>query len=156
MVPLRYFAMRKPGIADTNRTESVTVLSISPLEPDHALLESIIRHSRWSLYKADTLATALPILRRQEISVILCERDLQPGRWTDILDHLSNLDYPPALIVTSRLADERLWAEALNLGAWDVLPKPFNRGEVIRGIKIAWQHRRDRMTIPLQVMSVAS
>lgn len=148
--------MRQPGIAATNRTETVTVLSLSPLEPDHTLLESIISHSRWSLFKADTLASALSILRRHEISVVLCERDLQPGRWTDILDHLQDLDHPPALIVTSRLADERLWAEALNLGAWDVLAKPFDPREVIRGIRIAWQHRRDRMRIPLQVMTVAS
>jgi len=149
--------MRQPGIAAANnRTEIVTVLSISPLEPDHTLLESIIRHSRWSLFKADSLASALSILRRHEISVVLCERDLQPGRWTDILDHLRELDRPPALIVTSRLADERLWAEALNLGAWDVLAKPFDQREVIHGIRIAWQHRRDRMRIPLQAMSVAS
>jgi hypothetical protein len=39
--------------------------------------------------------------------------------------------------VTSRLADERLWAEALNLGAWDVLAKPFDADEVIRIGKIA-------------------
>ena len=73
-----------------------------------------------------------------------------------MLDHLTDLEHPPALIVTSRLADEHLWAEALNLGAWDVLAKPFDHREVIRGIRTAWQHRRDRMRIPLQAMSVAS
>jgi len=34
--------------------------------------------------------------------------------------------------VTSRLADERLWAEALNLGAYDVLAKPFDSTEAMR------------------------
>jgi CheY-like chemotaxis protein len=37
---------------------------------------------------------------------------------------------PPMLIVTSRLADDYLWAEALNLGAYDVLAKPFDASEV--------------------------
>ena len=46
--------------------------------------------------------------------------------------------------MTSRLADERLWAEALNLGAWDVLAKPFDTNEVIRTVSIAGQHWRDR------------
>lgn len=147
--------MRQSGIAASNRTETVTVLSVSPLEPDHTLLQSIISHSRWMLFKAETLASALSVLRRQEISVVLCEHDLQPGRWTDLLDHVRDLVYPPALIVTSRLADDRLWAEALNLGAWDVLAKPFDQREVIRGIRTAWQHRRDRMRIPLHAMSVA-
>jgi DNA-binding response OmpR family regulator len=61
-----------------------------------------------------------------------------------MLDHLTLLPDPPLLIVTSRLADERLWAEALNLGAWDVLAKPFDADEVIRIIGIACQHWEDR------------
>jgi DNA-binding response OmpR family regulator len=47
-------------------------------------------------------------------------------------------------MVTSRLADERLWAEALNLGAYDVLAKPFDGREVIRILSLAWQHWQDR------------
>jgi DNA-binding response OmpR family regulator len=47
--------------------------------------------------------------------------------------------------VTSRHADDRLWAEALNLGAWDVLAKPFDPGEVVRVVNLAclcWQRER--------------
>ncbi len=61
-----------------------------------------------------------------------------------MLNHLSLFPDPPLLIVTSRLADERLWAEALNLGAWDVLAKPFDADEVIRIVTIACQHWQDR------------
>ena len=43
------------------------------------------------------------------------------------------------MIVTSRLADERLWAEALNLGAYDVLAKPFDRTEAMRVVAAAWR-----------------
>ena len=42
------------------------------------------------------------------------------------------------MIVTSRSADERLWVEALNLGAYDVLAKPFDRDEVLRSVSMAW------------------
>ena len=42
--------------------------------------------------------------------------------------------------MTSRAADERLWAEALNLGAYDVLAKPFDRTEVMRVVSMAWMH----------------
>ena len=56
---------------------------------------------------------------------------------------VSLLPDPPLLIVTSRLADERLWAEALNLGAWDVLAKPFAAEETIRIVSVARQHWRD-------------
>jgi len=36
--------------------------------------------------------------------------------------------------VVSRLADERLWAEALNPGAYDMLLTPFEAEEVFRVI----------------------
>jgi FixJ family two-component response regulator len=45
--------------------------------------------------------------------------------------------------VTSRLADEYLWAEALNLGAYDVLAKPFDTSEVMRVVASAWRHWTD-------------
>ena len=48
-----------------------------------------------------------------------------------------------SLIVTSRLADEYLWAEALNLGAYDMLAKPFDASEVVRVLGSAWRHWTD-------------
>ena len=54
-----------------------------------------------------------------------------------------SLPDPPVLIVTSRLADEYLWAEALNLGAYDVLVKPFDASEAVRVLDSAWRHWTD-------------
>ena len=45
----------------------------------------------------------------------------------------------PLLLVTSKTADENLWAEVLNLGGYDVLMKPFELGEVTRVIGMAWR-----------------
>jgi DNA-binding response OmpR family regulator len=38
-------------------------------------------------------------------------------------------------VVVSRNADERLWAEVLNLGGYDLLLKPYNANEVRRTIR---------------------
>lgn len=62
----------------------------------------------------------------------------------ELLEQISLFPDPPLLIVTSRLADERLWAEAVNLGAWDVLAQPFDAEETTRIIGFAWLHWRDR------------
>ena len=51
---------------------------------------------------------------------------------------------PPSFIVTSRLADERLWVEALNVGAYDVLVKPFDVAELKRVLNSAWCEWRER------------
>jgi hypothetical protein len=39
--------------------------------------------------------------------------------------------------VTFRTADERLWAEVLNLGGYGVLAQPFDANEVKRVAKLA-------------------
>ena len=56
-----------------------------------------------------------------------------------MLEQVTILPDPPSVIVTSRLADDRLWAEVLNLGAYDVLAKPFDRTEAIRAVGAAWR-----------------
>src|ERR1035441_7972483 len=66
-------------------------------------------------------------------------RAWQVGTAREMLEHISILPDPPLLILTSRLADERLWAEGLNLGAWDVLAKPFQTEEAIRVVDSAWR-----------------
>lgn len=134
---------KQQGMARSAKWTS-TVLSVSPLEEDHLSLQAIFGHSTWRLFSADRVSPALAFLHRHETSVVLCECDLMPGTWIDMLDNIRHLPQPPSLIVTSRLADESLWAEALNLGAWDVLAKPFDHTEVIRSVHSAWRHWHDR------------
>ncbi len=136
----------------------LTVLSVSPHKDDHCQLDAIIGHTRWVLLKANRLEAARSLLQDHEVSVIVCERDLEPGAWTDLLDYSERIENPPALIVTSRLADERLWSEALNRGAWDVLAKPFHRQEVLRSVRLGWEHWHHRQGVsarPVKVMSAA-
>ncbi len=53
---------------------------------------------------------------------------------------MDRLPVRPVLIVASRLADDRLWAEVLNLGAFDLLlGEPFDREEVLRVTESAWR-----------------
>ena len=132
--------MKNQPTPETNPTKTMTVLSVSPLAEDYFSLQAIFSHSKRALYRAATLTSALGILRRWEIGVVICERNLSPGTWIDLLKELRPLPAAPPLIVTSRLADEKLWAEALNLGAYDVLAKPFEIRELVRSVNSAWLH----------------
>lgn len=128
--------------------KTVPVLCVDPIEEDHATLEDIFHSSPWSicpdsswaLEGTRTLTAAWRALHTHRYALVLCERDLRPGTWRELLELLAHLQDPPSLIVTSRSADEHLWAEALNLGAHDVLAKPFDRSEVIRVVSMAWMH----------------
>jgi len=140
--------MRKPPAIETTATEIVTVLAVSPTEEVHFSLQDIFNHSKWKLLRARSLASALAILRAQETPVVLCETDLLPGTWRDLLEEIIHAPNAPAVIVSSRLADDRLWAEALNLGAWDVLARPFVGSEVFHAVSAAWRHWRNRQESP--------
>ena len=134
-------------------TGKLNFLSVTPFDEDHRRLEDIVGHSTWSLFKARDLGSTLALLEKHEIAVVLCERELLPGTWIDLLEHFNPLPKAPSLVVTSRLADDHLWAEALNLGAWDVLATPFNRTEVIRSVTSGWQNWHDRIHVPATTVS---
>src|ERR1017187_717344 len=138
----------------TRTTGTLTVLSVSPLDEDHSSLQTIIGHSKWLLFKDRDLLSTLALLEKHEISVLLCEQKLLPGTWRDLLEHLHAMPHAPSLIVTSRLADDRLWAEALNLGAWDVLAKPFSHIEVIRSVHAAWRRWHDQIQMPATAVTM--
>jgi len=143
--------MRESAI--TNRAaEIIPILSVSPYAEDHGALENILRHDsnstgKWKLVTAPTLQRATTMLRINQIPIALCERDLDHGSWNELLDRAAIMPHSPLLIVTSRWADERLWAEALNLGAYDVLAKPFDATEVVHIVSLAWQHWQNRQDL---------
>src|SRR5664279_5230679 len=93
--------MKNQPTPETNSTRTMTVLSVSPLAEDYFSLQAIFSHSKRALYRADSLASALAIIRRWEIGVVICERNLSPGTWIDLLEELRPLPDAPPLIVTS-------------------------------------------------------
>jgi DNA-binding response OmpR family regulator len=131
------------SLGSTLHTSEGMILSVSSKQDDHASLERIFQGCGWDLLKNDTLASSFSALQGTTVSIVICEDNLFPGTWREMLTHILRLDDPPLVIVTARLADERLWAEALNLGAQDVLSTPFDATEVIRIVGIAQQRWRN-------------
>ena len=135
---------------------NVQLLHVGPQDPDLPSLAEILQHAdwkmcpgtQWNMFAAGTISTALTQLQSGKVSIVLCERDCAPVTWKDILESVRKLSTPPMFIVTSRTADEHLWAEALNLGAYDVLAKPYYAPEVIRVLSMAWLNWNNRRQAP--------
>jgi PleD family two-component response regulator len=106
------------------------ILSISSAPEDHNTLRDILNDSPWQIVRSRTCKEAIARLCRQHIPVVICDSDLPDGTWRDVLNRINTLTHRPVLIVTSRLADDYLWAEVLNLGGYNVLAKPFRESEV--------------------------
>jgi DNA-binding NtrC family response regulator len=108
------------------------VLFISPRQEDAAMLASMLAPVSLRLDHVPNLETARARLGQGSYGAVLTEAELPDGNWTDTLDLAYGAHSYPAVIVTHRLADDRFWAEVLNLGAYDLLAQPFDRGEVQR------------------------
>lgn len=127
--------------------EIVTLLMVSPVDEDVIFLRRTFQHPEWRIEWVKDCESAREMLKSSVPRVVVCEGDLPDGSWRNILDALQELPAPPNLVVTSRLADEYLWAEVLNLGGYDVLVKPFDAGEVLRVIGMASRksaHRHEK------------
>jgi DNA-binding response OmpR family regulator len=110
---------------------------------DHRAADSIRRYSatrQWIYDHVRSGREALGYLRMtsdRPPAIILCADILPDGSWRQLLEWVSC-----GLIVISRGADERLWAEVLNLGACDLLSDPFTTSELkwsIDSARLAWE-----------------
>lgn len=114
-----------------------SVLFVSSVSQDRAALRLMLHGVPCQLNFANTLLRALKRLRRAGSAVVLCDENLPDGTWLDLLNNVSTSGAPPHLVVTSRLADDRLWAEVLHRGGFDVVAKPFRACEVQHVVKTA-------------------
>jgi len=80
----------------------------------------------------ETLQQARLQLQQEDYNVLLTEASLPDGKWQDALHMARECPQDLEVIVTDPQADARFWAEALNLGAYDLLAQPFYEPEVRR------------------------
>jgi DNA-binding response OmpR family regulator len=123
---------------------AVKVLLISPFDEDHQHLAGILKNSNWQQHGVRLQREAYDFLRENITPVVICESELPDGTWQDVLSQLGCMQSPPMLVVTSRIADDRLWSEVLNLGGYNVLAKPLNVKEVFHVADMAWMAWKQR------------
>ena len=118
----------------------VSALMVGEYETDRILVHDVFRKLKWRLFEARDRRRALECLERNPVQVVLAEGGPQPWGWKRVLKDLRELAHPPQLIVTSRTADDVLWAEVLNVGGYDLLARPFRADELERVVAAARRH----------------
>ena len=109
-----------------------TLLFVSPYREDAHRLSQMLSPLPLVFDHVPDLKHARVKLRHSRYGVILTEAGLPDGSWLDILSLARSLAPGPEVIVTDPYADACFWAEALNLGAYDLLAQPFYESEVRR------------------------
>jgi DNA-binding response OmpR family regulator len=118
----------------------LTALAVGEADLDQLRLQEIFRDRGWILEFARTSSEASAYLRRIAVPVVIAGSELDGGGWRELLESAQAHPEPPSVIVTSRLADDGLWAEVLNMGGYDVLARPLDTEEVTRVVLAAARH----------------
>jgi DNA-binding NtrC family response regulator len=116
----------------------ISALLVSPFESDHIVLHDLFEHTGWQLESARTVQEAMAALKRRAIPVVITECNFRDGDYKTLIEHSADLPNPPRVIVASRVADERLWADVLHLGGYAVLDTPFKARDAFHPIFLAW------------------
>jgi DNA-binding NtrC family response regulator len=108
------------------------ILFISGRREDALRLSKMLAALPLSVDHVATLGEASAALTQKRYDVVLTEAALPDGNWLDALHLARDCPREMEVIVTDPQADARFWAEALNLGAYDLLAQPFYAPEVCR------------------------
>jgi DNA-binding NtrC family response regulator len=112
---------------------------VSKSEADYRTLRETAGRLSQSVVACAGVREARRAIRWHAPEIVVCEAR-ETGNWQDLLEEAQGAE--SLLLVVSRHADERLWAEVLNLGGFDVLSLPFDRAELRRVLSSALRHSR--------------
>ena len=133
-----------------SRTLSVLLVEDSPMD-GRLLLEALrpaIQGGELIVQTVKRLSLAIEALRGFDFSCVLLDLGLPDGNHVENVRVLREVDRKTAIIVLTGLADERLAAEALALGAQDYLVKGENDGEqLLKQLRRAVQRNRQTYTL---------
>lgn len=129
---------------DVAASNKAAVLAVTICEEDRVALERIFVTAGWRFHHASDCASAMKLIEEFDIPVVICDTQFSGCCWRDLYARAGTSFVGPGIIVASRAADDSLWAEVLNIGAFDVLAKPFEEQEVLWAARTAWEEWRVR------------
>jgi len=107
-------------------------LLVMPLERRAQLLNHLVG-IEVDIMTASSCSEAAGLLRAvPAFHLVLTDLALPDGGWFDVLNLAADINPDLRVVVCARLADERLWSQILEAGAFDILVEPYQDAEVAR------------------------
>jgi CheY-like chemotaxis protein len=126
-----------PNVLREGHTMNPRILLVMPAARRERMLRLLDGHSL-DLSVADNLREVRAKLTGPDAyDLVLVDEDLPDGCWRDLLQLIAESPTMCEVVVCSRFGDERLWAEVIQCGAFDLLAEPFERLEVQRILESA-------------------
>ena len=119
------------------RSHPTDLVFLTPYPLDAETLSRLLAPTSLRIHHASTLAQAETLLITTPARVLVTETIFSDGNWEDVVEVLAERHPHVVVVVTAVHADERLWAETINRGAYDLIPRPFYAPELCRILESA-------------------
>ncbi len=114
-----------------------TVLIIDDETLQREILMTILSEEGYNVYSVSSLTEAKKVINEVSPEIILTDLKLGNENGIEILNHISDKAFPPAVIVITAFGTISSAVEAIKKGAFDYLTKPIDREVLILTIKKA-------------------
>lgn len=115
------------------------IVFVSKNKADYRTLRQVAGLVSQSVVCSHDVRQARKTMHWRHPEIVVCETSSSDsGNWQELLEDADAAH--SVVVVASRHADERLWAEVLNLGGFDVLSLPFDCDELLRSLSAALRH----------------
>jgi DNA-binding NtrC family response regulator len=101
----------------------------------------------WRVLPAAGLDEAQVLLARQEIPVVLCEREAPGIDWKRAVGLLASSRCHPSVVLLAPAGRKPRWDEVAAAGGYDVLPEPLDADALERTMRSAQRHWRNRRAL---------
>jgi two-component system KDP operon response regulator KdpE len=120
---------------------SPTILVIDDEPPIRKLLRTGLSTQGYVILEAPNAATALEVLGRDRVDLVILDLGLPDMRGHDLLATIRTRHPELPVVVLSSRTDEGGKVEALDLGADDYITKPFGMAELLARLRAALRHQ---------------
>ena len=111
------------------------------------LLEILLLKHGYDVQCAESGVEALDLIRSQPFDLVITDIRMQPVNGLEVLKQCKTISPRTTVIMISAYASTELAVEAMNEGAYDYFPKPFNNEEILSVISNALRSRGDDQTL---------
>lgn len=124
-------------------TETETLPRILIIDDDTSLLESymVLLEDEFQVYTAESGVEGLEILRREDAHIVLLDLRLPDMGGLEVLRRIKALDENIDVIMITAVKNVRTAVDAIKMGAYDYVVKPFEVDDILSRLRHALEHQ---------------
>jgi DNA-binding NtrC family response regulator len=111
-------------------TDPQKVLVISSDSEGKSVLVAFLRACGMEATFCETMRECRASLARGDVTLVFCDSSLKDGDYREVMRLAASGGAHTPVVVTSRLDDTGQYLEAMRLGAFDFVARPFRRSEI--------------------------